>query len=103
MECELLRALSKRSCTIRLSDTGAVLQIELRHDLDITRAAVVCALKPVKARVELGPYVGHQHVDCTLLPEFSSEPYGPPARFVRRRNKKRVLNCHEAEAAMPDG
>jgi hypothetical protein len=78
--CQFLRHAGRNACVIRLDDTGAILQIGLSSPIDVTRACMICALKPVPARIRWGE--GGAHEGCELAIEW---PVPPPVRFVRKK------------------
>ena len=90
LPCQFLRSKSKHVCVISLESTGAVMEIELKDPLDITRACLVCATKPVDAAVRMGDWEGGMHRKCELRVAWqSSQTSGeggmpPPARYVRK-------------------
>lgn len=86
--CDLMRALSRHSCVIRLHDTGAVLAIELAEPLDITRACLACALLPVSALVRLGCFESHRYTGCALQVKFQELVFPEPLRFQRRSRRE---------------
>jgi len=84
-DCYFLRPIGLRSCVVRLIPTGAVIQIILQENLDITRASLVCATKPAPAKVRLAEDLDQGA--CTLdiaWPPASPQAMPPPARYVRK-------------------
>ena len=80
IDCHFLRHAGQIACVIRL-DTGAILQIGLSSRIDMTRACMVCALKPVPARIRWGP--DDPHEGCELAMQWPEVPV--PTRFTRTR------------------
>jgi hypothetical protein len=87
--CHVLRHEGRHSCIIRLDSTGAILQIGLKDPIDVTRACLVCALKPIAAKVILAQDL----TACELDVEWPSlrTPMPPPVRYTRTipRNKSK--------------
>jgi hypothetical protein len=83
--CHVLRHEGRHSCIIRLDNTGAILQIGLKEPIDVTRACLVCALKPVAAKVVLSQDL----TSCELDVEWPSmrTPMPPPARYTRTTHR----------------
>lgn len=84
LPCDLMRALTRHSCVIRLHDTGAVMAIELTEPLDITRACLACALLPVSGHVRLGAYESHRYTGCVLRVQFQDLVFPEPMSFKRK-------------------
>ena len=89
--CQFLRSKSKQVCVIRIQSTGAIIEIELLDPLDVTRACLVCATKPVDAAVQLGEWVDGIHRKCHLRIAWPCTPQNgvhgvipPPMRYVRK-------------------
>lgn len=82
LPCHFLRHAGQRACVIRLDDTGAILQIGLRSPIDVTRACMICALKPVPARIRWGDGEAPDEM-CELSIEWPAVP--PPSRFNRKQ------------------
>lgn len=94
LPCDLMRALTRRSCVIRLHDTGAVMQIHLSEPLEITRACLACALLPITGLVRLGPFENHQYTGCAIHLSYTDMVFPAPMRFqwapmrIQRERKK---------------
>jgi hypothetical protein len=78
--CHFLRHAGQSACVIRL-DTGTILQIGLSSSIDVTRACMICALKPVPACIRWGP--DNPHEGCELAIQWPEVP--APARFTRTK------------------
>jgi hypothetical protein len=85
-ECHMLRHVNRQECVVRLDNTGSVLLVGLQGPLDLTRACLVCATKPVPARIKLGIYTNGVFRDCELEVSWPPRPTSmpPPLRFIRK-------------------
>lgn len=86
-DCQLLRRVGQKLCVIRLTDTGAIVQIGLNEPMDATRAALVCPMKPVPARVWFNTNDAKLLEECRLeidWPACITSYMPPPVRFQRR-------------------
>lgn len=88
-ECRILRTLHKTNCIIQLQETGAIIEIQVSQPLEVTKACLVCATHPVRARVKLGRMHNNVFYDCELTDVQWPGPqtFPPPARY---QNKKRL-------------
>lgn len=84
--CQFLRHAGRNACIIRLNDTGTIVQIGLRCAIDVTRACMICALKPIPARIQWGE--GGALEACELDIQWPAVP--APCRFNRKRVCKPV-------------
>ena len=89
--CQFMRSKTKQVCVIRLGSTGTIMEIELLDPLDVTRACLVCATKPVDATVMLGEWEDGMHRKCGLRISWPRAEaggvdgiYPPPARYAKR-------------------
>jgi hypothetical protein len=89
---------------VRLCSTGVILEVELQDPLDISRACLLCATKPVDATVRLGPWENGMHRRCSVWVAWPSPRPGQggwgmpdPKRFMRRRP-----NPHQERAPVLD-
>ena len=88
LPCDFLRHVHRQECIIRLHSTGAIVQIRLDEPLDVTRACLVCALKPAPGRVQLGEPGEKDGVFAGSVlevdwPVHSHRDMPPPIRYVR--------------------
>lgn len=95
-DCHFLRHINRDECVIRLASSGAILCVSLAAPLDATRACMISALKPARARVLLGELHMNKFLKCQLDVEWPVPVSLPdPARFVRRlplaKRKRRRL------------
>lgn len=111
--CQFMRSKSKQVCVIRLQSTGVILEIELSDPLDVTRACLVCATKPVDAAVRLGDWEDGMHRKCDIrvawpcpLVGGASGNYGvvpPPMRYIRRASTRFVHPPNHKRQKTSDG
>lgn len=84
--CRFLRHAGRNACVIQLNDTGAILQIGLQSAIDVTRACMICALKPIPARIQWAE--GGALEACEL--DIQWPAISPPCRFARKNYGKPV-------------
>jgi hypothetical protein len=77
----------RTSCVVRLTETGAILEVELDSPLDITRACMVCATHPIRAKIVLGSIKNQVMENCSLKDIEWPPPikFPPPMRFQRKK------------------
>jgi hypothetical protein len=93
IECDFLRHIDKQSCIVRICSTGAIVRAGLQTPLDLTRACLICPLKPVTCRLGI-------NVESPLLEECELEVDWPalhsnmpaPTRFERNKWPPRAVN-----------
>ena len=102
LACDLLRHMHRQECVVRLSTTGAIVQVRLVEPLDVTRACLVCALKPAPGRIQLGEPCEKDGVFAGSVlevdwPNTTHSGMPPPTRYTRvqrpdqgRKKRKRA-------------
>lgn len=98
VECQFLRFIQRETCVIRIESSGAIVQVYLVEPLDISRACVVSAIRPVYARIQLGKYMEGCFHQCRLDIKWPEklQSYDPPMRFIRRaRPPQKMVNSSE--------
>ena len=88
VDCDLLRHVHRQECVVRLNKTGAIVQVRLTEPLDVARACLVCALKPVPGRIQLGEPCEKDGVfaGSVLVVDWPVASHGsmpPPIRYTR--------------------
>jgi hypothetical protein len=66
IDCHFIRFIQRDSCVIRVKSSGSLVQVLLDTPLDLTKACMVSALKPVSAKICLGEYKEGVFHNCTL-------------------------------------
>jgi hypothetical protein len=87
LKCEILRMVRRSGCVVRLTETGAIIEVDLDSPLDITKACMVCATHPIKAKITLGRMRNQVMENCTLKDIEWPSPmnFPPPARYQRKQ------------------
>lgn len=86
MDCQFIRFIQRDSCVIRITSSGSIVQVLLDSPLDLTKACMVSAMKPVSAKICLGEYKGGVFHNCKLevrWPELHT-CYPNLTRFTKR-------------------
>lgn len=87
VDCQFIQFTQKNACVVRIVSTGAIVLVNLREPLDLSRACMITALNPAKARIQLGEYKSGGFHDCELdiLWPAKRQIYPPPKRFVKKQ------------------
>jgi hypothetical protein len=81
-DCQFLRHSGRNACILRLTGTGTIIQVGLEKPIDVTKACLICALKPVPARVQLTPNLQNCSLDIEWPTYTTKMP--DPVRFQRK-------------------
>jgi hypothetical protein len=88
-DCQFLRHINRHECVVRLTDSGAVIQIELANPLDVTRACLITPIKPVNAKLclDANGYSALVYRNCKLEIVWPAHTciMPPPARYTRKK------------------
>jgi len=89
MACDVIRYAGERAFVIRVCCTGAVIPIRLNHESTAAhRATALHPLRPVQARVRLGPFERDWFTDCEIdfaWDTWDTGTFPPPSRYSRKR------------------
>jgi len=84
--CWFMRSLNHKNHVVQLENTGAILLVELKNDLDMSKAMMVSPMNPSRGKIGLGPYVGYKFIECELDVTWN-EPSYPVSTRPRKRDR----------------